>query len=75
MSNVRTMTQLVVAISITSSLTLFGALWSIIANSRLGDRIDRMNENLTSRFSTLISTIHSVNVRVVRLQHLHAAGH
>jgi hypothetical protein len=65
---VLTLTQLVIAISIPTAVAMIGVLFNISAAQRLGDRLDRMNENFTNQVTTLLTTIHGVDVRVVKLE-------
>ena len=63
-----TLTQLVVAISIPTAVAMIGVLFNISAAQKLGDRLDRMNENFTNQVTTLLTTVHGVDVRVVKLE-------
>ncbi len=63
-----TLTQLAIAISIPTVVALIGILYNISAVNKLGDRMDRMSENFNNQVTTLLSTIHGVDVRVVRLE-------
>jgi hypothetical protein len=65
---VLTLTQLVIAISIPTAIAMIGVLFNISAAQKLGDRLDRMNENFTNQVTTLLTTIHGVDVRVVKLE-------
>jgi hypothetical protein len=65
---VLTLTQLVVAISIPTAVAMIGVLFNISAAQKLGDRLDRMNESFTNQVTTLLTTIHGVDVRVVKLE-------
>jgi hypothetical protein len=68
MPDLITLTQLVVAVSIPSVIALIGILLNQSAYHKLGDRLDRMTENFNNQVTTLLSTIHGVDVRVVRLE-------
>lgn len=63
-----TLIQLVLAVSIPTSVAMIGLLFNVVANNRLSDRIDRMNDNFNNQVTTLLSTIHGVDVRVVELE-------
>jgi hypothetical protein len=65
---VLTLTQLVVAISIPTAVAMIGVLFNISAAQKLGDRLDRMIESFTNQVTTLLTTIHGVDVRVVKLE-------
>ena len=62
-----TLPQLAIAISIPTVVALIGILDNISAVNKLGDRVDRMSENFTNQVTTLLTTVHGVDVRVVRL--------
>jgi hypothetical protein len=67
-SNVITLTQLVVAVSIPTVVALIGILLNQSAYYKLGDRLDRMSENMNNQITTLLTTMHGVDVRVVRME-------
>ena len=47
---------------------MIGVLFNISAAQKLGDRLDRMNESFTNQVTTLLTTVHGVDVRVVKLE-------
>lgn len=63
-----TLVQLVLAVSIPTTVALMGILFNVILSSRLSDRIERQTENFNNQVTTLLSTIHSVDIRVVKLE-------
>ena len=67
--------QLLLAVSIPTFVALVGVIFNLLSNSKLGDRIDRLDskvdrhqDNFNNQVTTLLSTIHGVDVRVVRLE-------
>lgn len=62
------LTQLVIAISIPTFVALLGVLWNTSITNKLSEKIDRQTENFNNQVTTLLTTIHGVDVRVVRLE-------
>lgn len=62
------LTQFVIAISIPTFVALLGVLWNTSITNKLSEKIDRQTENFNNQVTTLLTTIHGVDVRVVRLE-------
>ena len=67
--------QLLLAVSIPTIVALIGVIFNQVSNSKLSDRIDKLTEkgdrhyeNFNNQVTTLLSTIHGVDVRVARLE-------
>lgn len=58
------LTQLVIAISIPTFVALLGVLWNTSITNKLSEKIDRQTENFNNQVTTLLTTIHGVDVRV-----------
>ncbi len=63
-----TLVQLVLAVSVPTSVAMIGLLFNVLVNNRLTDRIERLNDNFNNQVTTLLATIHNVDVRVVKLE-------
>lgn len=60
--------QLLLTVSIPTIVALIGVIFNQISNSKLGDKVDRHHENFNNQITTLLTTIHGVDVRVVKLE-------
>jgi hypothetical protein len=60
--------QLLLAVAIPTFVALLGSIFNQVGLHRLSDRIDRLNENFNNQITTLLTTIHGVDVRVVKLE-------
>jgi len=63
-----TVAQFAIAVSVPTIVALIGILYNISAVDKLGDRVDRMTDNFNNQVTTLLTTIHGVDVRVVKLE-------
>jgi uncharacterized membrane protein len=61
-------TQLLLAVSIPTLVALIGVILNQIALYRLSDKVDRHYENFNNQVTVLLTTIHGVDVRVVKLE-------
>lgn len=60
--------QLLLAVSIPTIVALIGVIFNQISIHRLGDKIDRHYENFNNQVTTLLTTIHGVDVRLVKIE-------
>jgi len=60
--------QLLLTVSIPTLVALIGVIFNQISNGKLADKVDRHQENFNSQVTTLLTTIHGVDVRVARLE-------
>jgi hypothetical protein len=60
--------QLLLTVSIPTLVALIGVIFNQISNSKLADKVDRHQENFNNQVTTLLTTIHGVDVRVARLE-------
>lgn len=60
--------QLLLAVSIPTLVALIGVVLNQIGYYHLSNRVDRLTERFEDRVTTLLTTIHDVHVRVVKLE-------
>jgi hypothetical protein len=60
--------QLLLAVSIPTIVALIGVIFNQFSIYRLADKIDQLRENFNNQVTTLLTTIHGVNVRLVKVE-------
>jgi chaperonin cofactor prefoldin len=60
--------QILLAVSIPTIVALVGVIFNQMTMNRLADKIDRHYESFNNQVTTLLTTIHAVDTRVVKVE-------